>query len=191
MRTRHSSVARKIVVQPLTTLERASPHRLIQSVSPANFGSSSHARTALEARRLDTLRAHTSYPPLVATLQRSVRTSAPESHTGGGAVIAAMMPLTGASNTWRSCTVMWDKWLLFCSTDSIEPLTGSESSFLHYLCWLLESNTISGLSVCNYLSAVDTAHKHVILSLSMDFLLPLSIAAYQQDDSDRKLLTNP
>lgn len=104
--TGNAVVICRIMVHPLTTLKQASAHGISQALSPANFGSSSHVRTGLETRCLDTLRSQTSDLPLLAGLQRSSLASARQMQTCGGAAIAALMHRARASITWRSYNVL-------------------------------------------------------------------------------------
>lgn len=104
---------------------------------------------------------------LAATLQRSVLAATGDGPSNRVTTIASLMPKARASNTSRSNELLWKKWMLFCSTDDVDPLSGSESSLLRYLGWLYDTNTVSGSSVRNYVSAVVTSDTRLGKPLSL------------------------
>ena len=128
---------------------------------------------------------------LAKALQTSVLKAAGEGPAGGGAAIARLMPRARANNTWRSSSVYWSKWCTFCELDGIDEMTGDESSLLRYLGWLFETNTISGGSVRNYISAICTSHTRQGLTLALTPLLQLALSAFINADFDRKVLLDP
>ena len=101
------------------------------------------------------------------------------------------MPLERSANTWRTKNTLWKKWLDFAKADKIDPLSGSEASLLRYLGWLYEDNSVSGRSVCQYLSAVTTSHVRIGIELSLSPLVQMAVAAYKQANLDRKELLDP
>lgn len=151
------------------------------------MGSSKSTATSLEDRSMGNI-ADTS---LAECLRRSTLAAAGLGNTTGGARIASIMHKSRAPNTWRSKQIVWKKWVLFCTADGIDPLSGSESSLLRYLGWLLDDNKVAGGSVRSYLSGVITSHNRLGVPLKLTDRLQLAIDAYQREDSDRKLLANP
>jgi hypothetical protein len=92
-----------------------------------------------------------------AALKNTILPVAGIGHSQGCQILANLMIITNAPNTWSNQAVCWKKWLAFCAADHFDPLTANEPALLRYVGWLYAEGVISGTSLCGYLSAVFTA----------------------------------
>ena len=154
-------------------------------LSTPNMGAKAPTGTTLENSRLD----DTQQLPLVASLRGSVLHTAGVGISGGGTTIAGLIHRARAPNTWKNNERFWQKWTTFCTLEQIDPWTADEGSLLRYLGWLLDSGTIAGGLVKNYISTVVWAHKRVKFRQIVGYtpLIQLALAAYQQSDLDRRV----
>jgi hypothetical protein len=57
-----------------------------------------------------------------AALKNTILRVASVGHSNGGQVLATLMTLAHAPNTWRNQAVGWKKWVAFCAADRCNPL---------------------------------------------------------------------
>jgi hypothetical protein len=126
-----------------------------------------------------------------AALKNTILRVAGVGHSNGGQVLANLMTLTHAPNTWRNQAVGWKKWLAFCTADRCNPLAAAEPALLRYVGWLYAEGRISGTSLRGCLSAVFTAYRKLGVTLSYTPLLQMAITAYQTADSHRRATSTP
>ncbi len=125
------------------------------------------------------------------TLQTTILRVAGTGHSNGGQVLADLIALTHAPNSWRNQAVGWKKWQVFCQTDQTNPMSADEPALLRYIGWLYSEGRISGASLRGYLSSVFSAYKKLGVTLHYTPLIQMAIKAYQTADGHRRAQSDP
>jgi hypothetical protein len=155
----HTLLAGPVVVRPTQIPPSPSIHylRSSRSLPAASVGPTRDQTTTLENDCMGTL--NSGAIGMQKTLQATILRVAGGGHSNCGQVLANLIALTHAPNSWRNQAVGWKKWQSFCDIDQINPLHADVPAILRYIGWLYAEGCISGSSLRGYVSTIFPVYK--------------------------------